>query len=177
MPRLKTLALIGCLLTSKPDENFDGGRAFLFPGRQRSCALRLVPGKTENQAPEKKPVPFRSSGPHSLPRWEVSQRPMRLFPLHHANALKGPCKRAASTSAGHQCKALSRRMRNLLKISICGLRVNAGCVDNRIAPSISSWVIFGRPCGTSISCLDLPRTDGSGYFGRPHARCGETGLL
>jgi hypothetical protein len=53
--------------------------------RDAYAPLPLVP----NQAPEKKPVPFRSSGPHSLPRREVSQRPMRLFPLHNANVLQG----------------------------------------------------------------------------------------
>ena len=62
-----------------PDENFDGGRAFFSASRQGVCAyapLRLMP----NQAPEKKPVPFRNSGPHSLPRWKVSQRPSDCFP-------------------------------------------------------------------------------------------------
>src|SRR6202041_908392 len=57
---------------------------FSLDSAEEDCAralLPLVPDQApENRAQEKKPVPFRSSGPHSLPRWKVSQRPMRLFP-------------------------------------------------------------------------------------------------
>jgi hypothetical protein len=55
--------------------------------------LRLVP----NRAPEKKPVPFRSSGPHSLPRREVSQRPMRLFPYITRTFRRDPDEWAANS--------------------------------------------------------------------------------
>src|ERR1700722_7678258 len=87
--------------------------------------LRPVP----NRALEKKPVPFRSSGPHSLPRREVSQRPMRLFPCITRAFWRDPDEWAAiscrqfpvrlaakfhSTSFKH---ALYWLMRNLLKIA------------------------------------------------------------
>lgn len=42
---------------------YDGDRACLQP--------RIAAERTEQ------PIPFRSSGPHSLPRWQVSQAPMR----------------------------------------------------------------------------------------------------
>ena len=42
---------------------YDGDRACHQP--------RIVAGLPEQ------PIPFRSSGPHSLPRWQVSQAPMR----------------------------------------------------------------------------------------------------
>jgi hypothetical protein len=94
--------------------------------------LRLVP----NRAPEKKPVPFRSSGPHSLPRREVSQRPMRLFPCITRAFWRDPDEWAArsycqfqerlaaechSTSFKH---ALYWLMRNLLKIPRGAAAVN-----------------------------------------------------
>jgi len=66
------------------DKNFDGDRAFLSGSAGRIALTRYCAScritAPENRAPEKKPVPFRSSGLHSLPRREVSQKPMRCFP-------------------------------------------------------------------------------------------------
>ena len=140
-------------------------RFFLDPagGLCAHALISLVPDRApEIQAPEKKPVPFRSSGLHSLPRRKVSQRPMRLFPYITRAFWRDPdewaadscCQFSAScrepwnrTGRGTSFKYVKYwPLRNLLKITRCLLRVNGESSEREVqkAQSFPRRVIPAR---------------------------------